>query len=98
MLENNSSDDRSYHVEQEVPVAPPSLPILTVSAHSSSPGSLVNVDLNQLPDSAIHEESRWDSFLQHFSQRRAAGQQVHDYTLFTAIAPCSLPPDLQTST
>src|ERR1700736_4363013 len=96
--ENNGSNDHLPWEGHGIPVTPPSSPVSTTSVRSLSPTLLVNVDPNPPPDSFIHEELQWNGLLQHFFQGRAAGRQVHEYMPFTAIAPCYLPPSLQTST
>src|ERR1700736_2286080 len=95
--ENHGSNDRLSQDEHEIPVAPPSSPVSTASVRLLSPTLLANVNPNPPPDGFIHEELQWNSLLQHFSQGRATGRQVHEYIMLMAIAPCYLPPDLQTS-
>jgi hypothetical protein len=83
-----------FQEEQDVPVAPPPLPILSVSVHSLNNHSLGDANPEALSITTMQGGARWNGLLQEFSQGRAAGWEVHNYILFTTIAPHYLPPDI----
>ena len=88
------SNFREIQEEWSDPVAPPPSPISSTSVHSLNTHSLGDVDTKTLSITTTQEGTRWNGFLWEFSQGRAAGWEVHDYILFTTIAPRYLPPDI----
>src|ERR1700736_4861307 len=82
--------------EQSVFATPPPSPSSPMSVCSSREHLLSDIDVETIPVIATQEGSRWNGFLQEFSQGRAAGREVRDYLSFTAIAPCYLPPGIRT--
>src|SRR6202011_67206 len=73
--------------ERSVSATLPPSPSSPASVCSSREHLLSNIDVETIPVIATQEGSRWNGFLQEFSRGRAAGQEVHDYLSFTAIAP-----------